>query len=153
MRFFMLDRITEWTVGKEARGRKCVALSEDFFEDHFPEHPVMPGVLIIEAMAQLGGLLIEDSCQKEYGRNIKAVLTILENIKFRNMALPGDVLDLHCTVICLSEESGSVKCRATVGDRRIAEGRLIFAYVEEVDESLEKRRRDLFNFWTEGMRS
>ena len=61
MRFFLIDRITQWLVGTSAEAVKNVALSEDFFDDHFPRHPVMPGVLILEGMAQLSGLLLEAS--------------------------------------------------------------------------------------------
>jgi 3-hydroxyacyl-[acyl-carrier-protein] dehydratase len=66
MRFFLLDKITRWEVGVAAEGLKNVALSEDFFDDHFSRRPVMPGVLIIEGLAQLSGLLIEASLQEKY---------------------------------------------------------------------------------------
>ena len=59
MRFFLIDKIDEWNLGATAKATKNVALSEDFFDDHFPRRPVMPGVLIIEGMAQLSGLLLE----------------------------------------------------------------------------------------------
>ncbi len=92
MRFFLLDRITRWDVGVAAEGIKCVALSEDFFDDHFPRRPVMPGVLILEGMAQLAGLLLEASLEQKYAKSAKAVLTVLERTKFRAMAKPGDTL-------------------------------------------------------------
>ena len=65
MRFFLIDRITKWQVGATAEAIKNIALSEDFFDDHFPRRPVMPGVLIIEGMAQLSGLLLEASLKKK----------------------------------------------------------------------------------------
>ena len=61
MRFFLIDRIDKWEVGVSAQATKNVTLSEDFFDDHFPRRPVMPGVLMIEGMAQLSGLLLEAS--------------------------------------------------------------------------------------------
>jgi len=149
MRFFMLDKITHWDIGHEARGLKSIALSEDFFNDHFPRHPVMPGVLIIEAMAQLGGLLLEATCERDYHKKIKAVLTIVENIKFRNMARPGDTLDMVCTILSANEDSGKIKCQATAGGKRVAEGSLIFAYLDEMDEYLEQKRAELLRFWME----
>jgi 3-hydroxyacyl-[acyl-carrier-protein] dehydratase len=68
MRFFLIDRITKWQVGITAEAIKNVALSEDFFDDHFPRRPVMPGVLIIEGMAQLSGLLLEATLKEKYDR-------------------------------------------------------------------------------------
>ncbi len=151
MRFFLLDKITMWKVGQEARGFKSIALSEDFFDDHFPRHPIMPGVLIIEAMAQLGGLLLEATCERDHHKKIKAVLTIVENIKFRNMARPGDTLELSCSIISSGEDFGRIKCRATVDGKRIADGNLIFAYLDELDEVLEAKRSELLDFWMEEM--
>jgi 3-hydroxyacyl-[acyl-carrier-protein] dehydratase len=69
MRFFLIDRITKWQVGITAEAIKNVALSEDFFDDHFPRRPVMPGVLIIEGMAQLSGLLLEATLKEKYDRD------------------------------------------------------------------------------------
>ena len=65
MRFLLLDRITSWEPGVRASGVKNIALSEDFFDDHFPLKPIMPGVLILEGMAQLSGILIEEGVRKE----------------------------------------------------------------------------------------
>lgn len=151
MRFFMLDKITRWEVGVSARGTKCVSLSEDFFDDHFPGHPVMPGVLITEAMAQLGGLLLEDTCLRNYGKKIKAVLSIVDNMKFRSMAKPGDSLDIFCEITGGDEFCGRVKARAAVAERVVAQGTLVFAYLDEMDEDLEKKRAQLLNFWKEGI--
>ena len=69
MRFFLIDKITDWRVGTNAKAIKNVALSEDFFDDHFPRRPVMPGVLIIEGIAQLSGLLLEASLKEKHGEN------------------------------------------------------------------------------------
>ena len=84
----------EWEVGSAAEALKNVALSEDFFDDHFPRHPVMPGVLILEGMAQLAGLLLEAGLKQRHGRNAKAVLTILERTKFRALVKPGDMISI-----------------------------------------------------------
>lgn len=92
MRFFLIDRISQWNVGASACATKNVALSEDFFDDHFPRRPVMPGVLILEGMAQLSGLLLEVSLKSRFGKDAKAVLTVVERTKFRQMVHPGDTL-------------------------------------------------------------
>src|SRR5512136_736810 len=99
MRFFLIDRITRWEVGTSAEAVKNVALSEDFFDDHFPRRPVMPGVLILEGMAQLSGLLLEASLQQQYSKNAKAVLTVLERTKFRALVKPGDTLQYRTEVM------------------------------------------------------
>ena len=108
MRFFLIDRITTWDVGKSATATKNVALSEDFFDDHFPRHPVMPGVLIIEGMAQLSGLLLEESLKQKFGKDAKAVLTVLERTKFRRMVHPGETLTYTTRVTNLSDLGGTV---------------------------------------------
>jgi 3-hydroxyacyl-[acyl-carrier-protein] dehydratase len=99
MRFFLIDKITQWHVGTSAEAIKNVALSEDFFDDHFPRRPVMPGVLILEGMAQLSGLLLEAGLREKYGRDAKAVLTVLERTKFRDMVRPGDTLTYRTRVM------------------------------------------------------
>ena len=80
MRFFLIDKITKWEIGVEAEAIKNVALSEDFFDDHFPRRPVMPGVLMIEGMAQLSGLLLEGSLKNKYSHVHDALQYILVKI-------------------------------------------------------------------------
>ena len=112
MRFFLIDKITEWTIGASAAGIKNVSLSEDFFNDHFPKYPIMPGVLILEALAQLSGLLLEASVDKASGRKVKALLSIIEKAKFRQIAKQGDTLALSAKV--LSVQIGRASCRERV---------------------------------------
>ena len=98
MRFFLIDRITRWEPPQAAEAVKNVALSEDFFDDHFPRRPVMPGVLILEGMAQLSGLLLEASLKEKFGKDAKAVLTVIERTKFRRLVRPGDTLNYRTEV-------------------------------------------------------
>jgi len=147
MRFFMLDRITEWELGSRAAGIKNISLSEDFFDDHFPRHPVMPGVLIIEALAQLSGLLLEASVEKESGKKVKALLTLLDKVKFRNISKPGDTLLLSSEILSVHEDSGKVKTIAKVGEKIIAETGMIFVWISLDDPELEKKRQGLLDFW------
>ncbi|HUX15321.1 MAG TPA: 3-hydroxyacyl-ACP dehydratase FabZ family protein [Phycisphaerae bacterium] len=104
MRFFLIDKITEWHVGTSAEAIKNMALSEDFFDDHFPRRPVMPGVLILEGMAQLSGLLLEAGLREKYGKDAKAVLTVLERTKFRDRVRPGDTLTYRSRVAAFGED-------------------------------------------------
>ncbi len=147
MRFFLIDRITSWQVGRSAEATKNVALSEDFFDDHFPRRPVMPGVLIVEGMAQLSGLLLEASLAERYGRNAKAVLTVLERTKFRDVVRPGDTLRYQAEVLSVNEDGGKARVRAVRGDRVVAESGMVFAFQHVDDPRLEETRRALMAIW------
>ncbi len=152
MRFFMLDKITEWEIGSKAKGIKNISLSEDFFDDHFPRHPIMPGVLIIEALAQLSGLLLEATMERDYKKKVKALLTLLEKVKFRNISKPGDTLILNSEIISVHEDSGKVKTIAKVDGKVIAETGMIFVWVSLDDPELEKKRQQLLDFWLQGLK-
>jgi 3-hydroxyacyl-[acyl-carrier-protein] dehydratase len=90
MRYLLIDRITEWKAGQKIRGVKNVAMTEDFLEWHFPKNPVMPGVLLIEAFAQLTGWLEAVSSDFKSG----FLITKVRQCKFYGFALPGDQVEL-----------------------------------------------------------
>jgi 3-hydroxymyristoyl/3-hydroxydecanoyl-(acyl carrier protein) dehydratase len=152
MRFFMLDKIIEWELGERAKAIKNVSLSEDFFDDHFPRHPIMPGVLVIEALAQLSGLLLEATVERDHKKKVKALLTLLEKVKFRNISKPGDTLILNSEIVSLHEDSGKVKTIAKVDEKVIAETGMIFVWVSLEDPELEKKRQQLLDFWLQGLK-
>lgn len=147
MRFFLLDKITRWDVGVAAEGLKSVALSEDFFDDHFPRRPVMPGVLILEGMAQLSGLLLEAGLQRQYSKNAKAVLTVLERTKFRALVKPGDTLVYRTEVTSLNEAGGKVKATASCGQTVVTSTQMVFAFKYVDDPLLDEKRRRLLELW------
>lgn len=147
MRFFLIDRITRWEVGASAEGVKNIALSEDFFDDHFPRRPVMPGVLIVEGMAQLSGLLLEASLKERYGKDAKAVLTVLERTKFREMARPGDTLVYRTEVMSLNDAGGKVSVRALRGEMLVADSGMTFAFKYVDDPRLDEKRAELLRIW------
>ena len=147
MRFFLIDRITCWEPGIAAEGTKNVALSEDFFDDHFPRRPVMPGVLILEGMAQLSGLLLETSLQEKYAKSAKAVLTVLERTKFRSLVKPGDTLLYRTEVMSLNEAGGKVKATASRGDPLVTSTEMVFAFKYVDDPLLDGKRRRLMELW------
>lgn len=150
MRFFLIDRITRWEVGAAAEGIKNVALSEDFFDDHFPRRPVMPGVLILEGMAQLSGLLLEFSLQQKHGTNAKAVLTVLEKTKFRTLVRPGDTLNYRTEVMSVNEAGGKVKATAFRGATLVTSTEMVFAFKYVDDPLLDAKRRRLMDLWMKG---
>jgi 3-hydroxyacyl-[acyl-carrier-protein] dehydratase len=147
MRFFLIDRITDWQVGVAAEATKNIALSEDFFDDHFPRRPVMPGVLMIEGMAQLAGLLLEASLQAQLGRDAKAVLTVIERTKFREMVRPGDTLTYRAEVIAVNADGCKAAAQATLNGRVVVTTGLVFAFKYIDDPALEVRRAELMRIW------
>jgi len=147
MRFFLIDRITRWEVGAGAEATKNVALSEDFFDDHFPRRPVMPGVLILEGMAQLAGLLLEASLAQKYGKSAKAVVTVLERTKFRALVKPGDTLTYRAELVSVNEAGGKVKGTALRDGRLVTSTEMLFAFKYVDDPQLDEKRRRLMETW------
>jgi len=109
--FLLLDRIVEWDPGKRIVGLKNVTINEPFFTGHFPDYPIMPGVLIVEALAQAGGFLALKAMGKEGNM---AFFAGIDNCKFRRPVVPGDQLRLECTVIGHKGPVWKVRGEATV---------------------------------------
>jgi 3-hydroxyacyl-[acyl-carrier-protein] dehydratase len=147
MRFFLIDRITSWQIGTAAEATKNVALSEDFFDDHFPRRPLMPGVLMIEGLAQLAGLLLEASLESPSAGQAKAILTVLERTKFRELVRPGDTLIYRAEVMSVNELGGKVTARATCGGRLVVTTGMVFAFKYLDDPQLDARRAELLRTW------
>lgn len=147
MRFFLIDRITQWQEGVCAKALKNIALSEDFFDDHFPRRPVMPGVLLIEGMAQLSGLLLESGLQKTYHIEGKALLTVLERTKFRALVRPGDCLTYQTNVVALNKSGGKVTAQALCEDRVVVTTGMGFAFKTIDDPLLASKRQALMDIW------
>ena len=152
MRFYMLDRIIEWKPGESARGIKNVSMSEDYFVDHFPRYPVMPGVLIIEAMAQLSGLLLQATVARDYNKRIKALLTMLQKVKFRNISKPGDTLLLDTKILSIHEDSGRVQAMASTNEKNIADAEMTFVWYPLNDPELELKEKQLLDFLLEDIK-
>ena len=147
MRFFLIDKITKWEVGRSAEAVKNVALSEDFFDDHFPRRPVMPGVLMLEGMAQISGLLLEASLLEKYGKDAKAVLTLLERTKFRDLVRPGDTLIYKTEITAVNETGGKVSVQALRDGRPVVTSGMVFAFKYVDDPLLNEKRQALMKLW------
>jgi 3-hydroxyacyl-[acyl-carrier-protein] dehydratase len=147
MRYYLLDRITALEPPTFARGRKAVALSEDFLADHFPRYPTMPGALLLESLAQLSGVLLERSAQFAHAVEVQAVLTAVERAKFRALVRPGDVLELESRVAQLREEGGRVSATAKLGDRVAVAAELQFAFFKLEDEAVRADQKRLIDYW------
>lgn len=122
--FLLVDRIVELEEGKRAVGIKNVSANEPFFQGHFPGYPVMPGVLIMEALAQVGAVLILK--QEEYRGRI-ALFAGMEEVKFRRQVVPGDQLRLEAELIKMRMSIGFAVGKAYVGEELVAEGKIKFA--------------------------
>jgi len=122
--FLLVDRVIELDLeGNNIVAIKCVTINEEFFQGHFPEAPIMPGVLILEALAQAGGILIHEKGFHEK----TAVLLSVNNAKFRRPALPGDVIHLHAHGAHLGSKGGKVKARAMIDGELAVEADIGFA--------------------------
>lgn len=122
--FLFLDKVDNLIPLKSATGYKFVSEDEEFFKGHFPNEPVMPGVLILEAMAQVGAVVV--LVNEEYKNKI-VYFTGADNVKFRKKVLPGDTLRLECEVIKLRKRFGVGEAKAYVGDELACEGLIKFA--------------------------
>ena len=125
--FLLLDRVLEIDGDRRAVGIKNVSINEPFFQGHYPSQPIMPGVLIIEAMAQLSGVLLS---QKLEHTGKVAVLLSMDNVKFRRPVAPGDQLVLEAETIRVKARTGHVRCQARVGDSLVAQAEIKFMMVD-----------------------
>lgn len=125
--FLLVDRILELVPEKSARGCKNVTINEEFFQGHFPGHAVMPGVLVCEAMAQVGGVLLL-SMTGNQGK--LAYFGGMDRVRFRRPVVPGDTLVTDVELIATRGNIGKIKAVARVNDEVAAEGEFIFALVD-----------------------
>ena len=122
--FLLIDTIEELEAGVRALGKKCVTMNEPYFAGHFPGNPVMPGVLIMEALAQVGAVAML-SLPEMKGKT--AHFAGIDKARFRQKVVPGDVLYLETTIIKVKGPIGIGKAVATVNGKKVAEAELSFA--------------------------
>ena len=121
--FLLVDRVLDYSIGKRLRALKNVTINEPFFQGHFPGHPIMPGVLIIEAMAQVGGMLLMGTVPNPDQKVV--YFTSLNNVKWRRPVKPGDQLrfelellqvrGMMCKMSGIAKVDGQVVCEAEMG--------------------------------------
>lgn len=150
MRFYFVDRVTEFKKGSFIKGIKNVSMTEPFFNFHFQRYPVMPGVLIIEALAQLAGLMIEMTLDEE-DRFKKAILSIVDKTKFKFMVRPGDQIVMEARLLSIAERGAICEASAAVDGRKLTETTLTFALEDAsfiYDKYLQDERRALVDTLT-----
>ncbi len=125
--FLLVDRIVEYVPGKRAVGIKNVSFNEPQFQGHFPGRPIMPGVLIVEAMAQVGGVVLTQMLESDGGLFVFAGI---DKVRFRRQVVPGDQLVMTVELLCVKRRRfGKMQGRAEVDGKLAAEGELIFSLV------------------------
>ena len=129
MRWFWIDRFEEFKSGEYAKAVKNVSLAEEHLHDHFPGFSVMPGSLMIEGMAQTGGILLGEKNDFEH----IVILAKVPKMTFHSWAVPGDSIIYTATLTKAEEEGGSVDVTAHVGDRLVAEGEIMFVHLDQKD--------------------
>lgn len=126
--FALVDRITDFEAGQWARGIKCVSVNEQFFCGHFPQEHVMPGVLILEALAQVGAVAILSEPENK-GKIV--LFGGVKNARFKRKVIPGDVLELECKLTRRKGPVGFGECKATVNGELACSAELIFAVEQD----------------------
>lgn len=130
MRFILIDRIDRLEFGKRAEGHKRISPDEDYFRDHFPGYPVVPGVLVLESLAQLGGRLVEATVRHTAGRRVLPMLAKVGHAKFLHPVRPGDRLDLAVDLLALTDDAARVTGIARVGARKAATAEIMYATLD-----------------------
>ena len=126
--FALVDRIIEYVPGKRAVGLKNVTFNEPHFQGHFPGRPMMPGVMIVEAMAQVGGIVLTQLPDVEGGLFVFAGI---DKVRFRRPVVPGDQLIMTTELLSVKRRRfGKMQARAVVDGQRVAEGELMFSLVD-----------------------
>jgi 3-hydroxyacyl-[acyl-carrier-protein] dehydratase len=131
--FLLLDRVTECEPGKFARAIKCVTVNEPFFQGHFPGYAVMPGVLILEALAQAGAVALLSQAEN---RGRIALFGGVKLARFRAPVTPGDVLELECVITRMRGAVGFGEGTATVAGKKVCTAELSFAIMEDKTEEI-----------------
>ena len=127
MRWIWIDRFLEFNSGKSAKAVKNLSLAEDYFADHFPGYPVFPGALLLEGLAQTGGILVGDA--NEFRE--KVVLAKIPKARFYRDVLAGEQLIYEVELLHLRPEGASVQGRALAGNELVAEAEIFFAHLDQ----------------------
>jgi len=151
MRFTLVDRIVDLQPGRAITTVKCLSLAEEYLSDHFPRFPVMPGVLMLEAMTQAGAWLVRVS--ENFAHSV-VVLKEARNVKYADFVVPGQVLTVQAEIVKSEARVTQLQARGTVGDKVAVSGRLVlerFNLAERgaqwavTDENIKRRMKEMLS--------
>lgn len=125
--FLLIDRIVSLVPGKKVTAIKNVTINEPFFTGHFPDEPIMPGVLIVEAMAQAGGVLASESMPEENRKTMTFYFTAIDHVRFRKQVVPGDQLVLEIELLRIRSTAAKMAGTAKVDGVLVAEAKMMAA--------------------------
>jgi 3-hydroxyacyl-[acyl-carrier-protein] dehydratase len=148
MRFFLIDKVTELVPGERVRGVKNVTLTDEVLHDHFPDHPILPGVLVLEAASHLAGFLLEMTLNRAGEPPRRALLLQVDLAKFHEPAGPGDQLDIEVRIESLREAAAQVVTEVTAGPKRVARAGLTFVMRQVESPRVHEQRRYIYKLWT-----
>ncbi len=156
MRFILIDSVTSLEKGVSIEGTKAWSLSEDFFADHFPGMPIVPGTMITESMGQILGLLIEKSYEERYpdAKGVYPILSIIRKAKFRKNVLAGSTMTLSAELTSLHKETANGVVQARVNGELMATSELSFFLVDKsavTSKKLHEERESLVDYWMNGL--
>lgn len=123
----LVDRVTDLVLGQSITGIKNVSINEEFFQGHFPSHPIMPGVLILEAMAQIAGVLGFVTAGKKPSDGYMYLFAGADKLRFKRQVIPGDTLILHAELLTGRQGIYKFACRAYVGEALAASVEILVA--------------------------
>ncbi len=145
MRWFLVDRVTAFEKGVRAAGVKNVTLTDGVLHDHFPDHPILPGVLVIEALAQLGGFLIEAS---GVPHDHRAILVGVDRAKLSAPARPGDQIELEARIASRLDLAAQIDAEARIAGQRAVKATLTFILKPVESARVHEQRKSLYALWT-----
>ena len=151
MRYCFVDRVLEVHEGVSARGLKNVTCNEGYFQHHFPDYPVYPGVLIVEAVAQLSGFLLEYTLNRRPETVRRAVLIQIERAKFHRAVQPGDIMHMQSVIDSLLGNAAQVNSTISVENELAASISLRFKMHAVELEKIHQQQRQLYRQWTRGL--
>lgn len=151
MRWFLIDKVTALAPGERIRGVKCVSLGDEVLHDHFPDHPIFPGALILEAGAQLAGYLVEATFHRPGQPARRAVLGQVKDARFYEAVGPGDRMELEATLDSALETAARARVEVTVEGKRVARAELTFVLKDVASPRVHEQRRWLYGLWTKDL--
>ncbi|MBI2898642.1 MAG: beta-hydroxyacyl-ACP dehydratase [Planctomycetes bacterium] len=152
MRYFLVDRVTELVVGERIRGVKNVTLTDEILHDHFPDYPIFPGALILEAGAQLAGFLLEATLKRAGEPARRALLAQIRDAKFHMACGPGDQLLIEARMGPKIGDAVRMDVEVRVKDDLVTRAQLTFMTAPIESERLHEQRRYVYRLWTRDLK-